>query len=185
MEPRFVGLGFSTGFSSFSTGAGATTGVAVSASTGAGAAVSATTGAGVVSGFSSSPVVGMSEVMTGAVVEGSPIWGATDSSFLTSDSATCSSVLSFLPRRPPKMLARLRETERLLLLAAFFLFFFSASEEELLEEDPVRAGPAASATGASVSAGLVASTLFVGAAAAAVVAPASAVGLPTRDVSVF
>src|SRR5690242_547649 len=191
MEPRLLGLGFSTvlsaAFSSFSTGAEATTGAAVSVSTGAGAAVSATTGAGVDSVFSSSPVLGISEVMTGAVVEVSPIWGATDSSFLTSGSAAGSSALSFLPSRPPKMLARLREAERLLLLAAFFLFFFSASEDELLEEEPVRTGPAAaaSATGASVSAGLVASTLFLGAAAAAVVAPASATGLPARDVSML
>lgn len=182
MEPRLVGFGFSSVFSSFSTGAGATTGAATSVSTGAGAAVSATTGAGVGSAFSSSPVLGMSEVMTGAEVEVSPIWGATDSSFLTSGSATCSSALSFLPRKPPKMLARLRETERLLLLAAFFLFFLSASDEELLEEDPARAGPAASATGASVSAGLVASMLFFGA-EAAVVAAASMVGLPSRYVS--
>ena len=81
------------------------------------------------------------------------------------------------------MLARLRETERLLLLAAFFLFFLSASEDELLEEEPVRMGPVASAVvAASVSAGLVASTLFFGA-TAAVVAPASAVGLPVRHVS--
>ena len=80
------------------------------------------------------------------------------------------------------MLARLRLTERLLLLLAFFLFFFSASEEELLEEDPARAGPVGSAAPASVSAGLATSTLFLGAAAAAV-APASAVGLPTRYVS--
>lgn len=185
MEPRLVGLGFSSVFSSFSMGAGATIGAsAVSVSMGAGAAVSAAMGAGVGSVFSSSPVLGMSEVMTGAVVEVSPIWGATDSSFLTSGSATCSSALSFLPRRPPKMLARLRDWERLLLLAAFFLFFFSASEDELLEEDPARTGPAASATGVSVSAGLVASTLFFGA-AAAVVAAASVVGLPTRHVSML
>lgn len=186
IEARLVGLGFSAvfsaTFSSFSTAAGATTGAAVSVSTGAGVAVSATTGAAAGSVFSSSPVLGMSEVMTGAAVEVSPIWGATDSSFLTSASAAGSSVLSFLPRRPPKMLARLRLTERLLLLLAFFLFFFSASEEELLEEDPARAGPVGSAAPASVSAGLATSTLFLGAAAAAV-APASAVGLPTRYVS--
>lgn len=73
IEARLVGLGFSRVLSSFSTGAGATTGAAVSVSIGAGTAVSATTGAGVASAFSSSPVLGISEVMTGAVVEVSPI----------------------------------------------------------------------------------------------------------------
>jgi hypothetical protein len=77
------------------------------------------------------------------------------------------------------MLARFLEAERLLFLVAF-LAFLSASDEELLDEDPVRAGAAASATGASVSRGLVASMLFLGAEG---VAPASAVGLPTREVS--
>ena len=79
------------------------------------------------------------------------------------------------------MLARFLEAERLLFLVAFLVFFLSASDEELLDEDPVRAGAAASATGASVSTGLVASMLFLGAAEG--VAPASAVGLPTREVS--
>lgn len=82
------------------------------------------------------------------------------------------------------MEARLpRETERLLLLAAFFFFFFSSSEE-LLDEDPVRAGAAASATGASVSANLgVASMLFFGVELSLAAVAASAVGLPWVPVS--
>jgi hypothetical protein len=105
-------------------------------------------------------------------------WGAVAavSSVLVSGSSLTASLsflgsLSFLPRSPPRMLARLpRETERDLLLA----FFALASSEEELEEDPVRAG-AAAASEASASASLgAASMLFLGAAEA----PASAVGFP-------
>jgi hypothetical protein len=134
---------------------------------------------GAVSVFNSSSTLGTSEVMTGAVVETSPTWGTTRvSSFLASVSVGRVSVsLSFLPRKPPKMEARLRETLRDLLFD--FLAFFSSSDE-LLEEDPARAGETTvgSVAAVSPSASLgVASRLFLGAEADAV-APASVVGLP-------
>jgi hypothetical protein len=79
--------------------------------------------------------------------------------------------------RPPKIEARLRETERDLLFLAFF-----SSSEELLEDEPVRAGAATTGSSpatASVSAAFgVASVLVFDAAAAGA---ASAVGLPVES----
>lgn len=118
---------------------------------------------------------GASSLTSGCVLEASP--STLCSSFFCS---ALSSVLSFFPRNPPKMEARLpRDTERDLDLD-FFAFF--SSSEELLDDEPARVGAATMASspagaGASVSASLgVASVLFLGVEA---VAAASVVGLPT------